>query len=81
MNDAGRDDRAAVRQAILRHLSEHPRASDTATGICSWWLASQGLMSRPRTVEKALEALVAEGLIRRVRLPDGSLIYGGAGLD
>lgn len=71
--------RAAVRAAILSYLSKHPSASDTAAGICSWWLPEEGLRGSVDVVAEVLEQLVAQELLRRVRLPEGTVIYRSEG--
>ncbi|HEX9105723.1 MAG TPA: hypothetical protein VF832_00810 [Longimicrobiales bacterium] len=68
-------DRAAVSTAILAYLTRHPRASDTAAGICNWWLAEEGVTGSVDTVAEVLEELVEQRLLLRVRLPDGAVIY------
>ena len=68
--------REAVCGAILRYLAEHPRASDTAAGICAWWLPAKGVNEGPELVEGVLEALVAEGRIRPTEVPGGARVYG-----
>ncbi len=67
--------RAAIRAAILDYLSRHPRASDALAGICEWWLAEEKVSGSVDLVEEVLESLVAQQLLRRVRLPDGTVIY------
>ncbi len=66
---------AAVRAAILSYLSKHPRASDAAAGICAWWLPEEGVTGSVDVVEAVLEGLVEQGLLGRVQLPDGTVIY------
>lgn len=73
--------RAAIRSAILRYLSRHPRASDAVAGICAWWLPEEGITAPTDLVDEVLETLVAQQLIRRVRLADGTLIYGSGDTD
>jgi hypothetical protein len=64
-----------VRAVILRHLGESPDAADTQEGIVEWWLLEQRVAVE-RVVENVLEALVAEGLVERRMLPDGTCLYG-----
>ena len=71
--------RAAVRRAILSYLAKHPRASDAPAGICTWWLPEEGVTGSVDLVEEVLEDLVAQRLLRRIRLPDGTVIYRGDG--
>ena len=81
LNDAGTDRRAAIRSAILSYLEKHPRASDALAGICAWWLREAGVTGPAADVEEVLEALVAQQLIRRVRLADGTVLYCGRDVD
>lgn len=69
----GADDDAVVR-AILAYLDAHPHAKDSAAGVARWWLPA-GTQATPREVEAALERLVGQGRLRRVRLADGSVLY------
>lgn len=47
-------------------------------GICAWWLPEEGITAPADVVEEVLETLVAQQLIRQVRLADGTLIYGSS---
>jgi hypothetical protein len=67
-----------VHGALLRYLAKHPHASDALVGICAWWLPEEGVIEDVELVEQVLSALVAEGLIRRVQLADGTLVYRAA---
>src|SRR5712691_6426260 len=49
-----------IRQEILAHIENHPRASDTTDGIAQWWLTTTAPAPLP-LVNTALERLVAEG--------------------
>jgi hypothetical protein len=71
----GDDDRARLREAILRYAREHPRASDTADGILGWWLPETGFEWAHGAIEPVLQALVDEGALQRIPLPDGSVLY------
>jgi|KBSMisStandDraft_5_1062788.scaffolds.fasta_scaffold46211_5 Fe2+ or Zn2+ uptake regulation protein len=61
-----------VADQIRRYLAAHPNASDTAEGVQTWWLP-QGVPDA--TVRKALDILVADGVVHTRELPDGNLIY------
>lgn len=41
----------------------------------SSWLPARGFEDAAEHIEAALDALVAEGWLRRVRLPDGNHLY------
>jgi len=62
-------------RAIQRHLMTHPFAADTAAGILSAWLPSQGFEDAADHIGAALDALVAEGWLCAHTLPDGNVLY------
>jgi len=62
-----------VADEIRRYLAAHANASDTVEGVQTWWL-SPGVPGP--TVQRALDALVAAGVVHKRQLPDGNLIYG-----
>lgn len=64
-------------EAIEAHLASHPQAADSAAGVACWWLAPQGVGAPLPQVEAALALLVQRQRLRRVRLADGSTLYGG----
>ena len=78
VSDVARQRRTAVRQAVLRYLRNHPRASDSVTGISAWWLPEEGVEEDRTVVEEVLEELAAEALIRRFELPDGTVVFASA---
>jgi len=75
---AGRpdDDELELQQEILRLLAASPRGEATWEGILDWWLMERALERESRRVERALEALVAAGWLRRRRGEDGRERYG-----
>jgi hypothetical protein len=75
VSDATRERRGAIRDAILAYLRHHPRASDSVTGICSWWLPEEGVEEEQTVVEGVLEELAVTRLIRRFELPEGTVIF------
>ena len=60
---------------ILAYLRAHPQASDSLEGIVSWWLPARFAAARD-VVQDSLDRLVAQGLVERTRLADGTLVYG-----
>jgi len=68
-----------IKRSILTYLRCHPQAADTLRGIVNWWLPQQRYESDCQRIEYALGALVAQGKLRCVRLPDGEVLY--ASLD
>ena len=72
-DDAMRGDR--LRKAVLEYLGRHPEASDTATGIVSWWLPATGYEDAAAHIDEVLDALVQDALMVRRLLPDGGVLY------
>lgn len=64
---------------IEQYVTEHPRAADTPTGVCEWWVASQRYAASLAEVQEALDYLVGGGRLRRTVLADGTAIYARAG--
>ena len=62
-------------KAILEYLVNHPQAADSVEGVTRWWLAHNGSAPASSDVESALATLVERGLLRRVELPDGTVLY------
>jgi hypothetical protein len=59
-------------------MRKYPFASDTPDGIRRWWLPADLAAIDPRELTGVLDELVAEGLMRRVQLPDGGVLYASA---
>ena len=60
---------------ILAYLHAHPEASDSLEGIVSWWLPARFGTARD-VVQDSLDRLVAQALVERTRLADGTIVYG-----
>lgn len=75
VSNAGATGSEVIRAALARYLDMHPDACDTADGICGWWLPSAGVVAMKHEVERVLEHMVREGLLRRVALPGGGALY------
>jgi hypothetical protein len=70
---------ASIKEEISRYLAASPAATDSIEGIQQWWL-TPGLREAPRPlVELALERLITQGVIRRITMRDGSVIYSHRG--
>jgi len=69
-------DLVSLMAAIEAHLESHPQAADSAEGVARWWLG--GIAASASEVERALFSLVQRQRVRRVTLPDGTSLYGGA---
>lgn len=62
-------------EAIVRYLSHHPKASDSVHGIATWWLGRQRYDDTVERVEHALHELERRGVVIKVRLGNGHVIY------
>lgn len=51
------------RKEIIEYLRAHPSAADTIDGIVQWWLPLQRYETAREAIQKALDDLVAQGLI------------------
>jgi Fe2+ or Zn2+ uptake regulation protein len=60
---------------ILRYLRARPQAADTVDGIVMWWLPRQRHEEAVDQVQHALDDLVARGLVERITLVDGTVLY------
>ena len=67
-------DEADPTDDIFTYLRAHPQASDSLEGIVSWWLPARFLAAR-ELVQASLDRLVAQGLVERTRLADGTIVY------
>ncbi len=72
---ASHRDVATTAEAIGRYLQTHPNACDTVEGILKWWLAPREFSLPAEHVIDALEHLIAQGIVTRRTLPDGTVIY------
>ena len=68
-----------LKGAILGSLARHSNAADTVDGIRDWWLNDVVPKPTMDELQIAMDALVADGKIRRTTLIDGSTLYGGIG--
>ncbi len=75
MNTVHRGEQQGIADAILDHLHNHPLAADSVEGVARWWLMPPHDGASLEEVEQALEALVAEGVLRRVPLGGGGALY------
>ncbi len=67
--------RTRLRGAILGYLRAHPQAADTVDGIVGWWLPRQRHDEAVDRVQDALDKLVASGLLEKITLVDGTVLY------
>ncbi len=73
------DDEQALTLAhgIERYLEKHSNAADSLEGIQRWWLIRYRYAEDTLQVERALELLIAEGIVVKRILPDGRAVYSG----
>lgn len=75
MSHSGVPLRDAIAREILAYLSAHPQAADSADGIAQWWLAPPTNQCDPSEVVSVLGALAAQGLIAKITLREGQVLY------
>ena len=68
-----------VVSALRDYLLRHPKAADSLEGIRRWWLPASMQNIPLQQLKHALEAMIASGEVRQVRLPDGAELYACAG--
>jgi hypothetical protein len=68
-------DKSHISQIVLAYISEHQDAQDTLEGIVEWWLVEQEIYQQMATVKKALDDLVAQGLLLERKGLDARTIY------
>lgn len=81
-NDKSASDIDCLHDAILHYLHSNPNAADSLDGIMNWWLPKLGYEKvDSENVLQALELLIAKGVVRKVSLMDGTILYrcGGTG--
>jgi hypothetical protein len=66
---------AEIAQAIRDYLGANPEAQDTLEGIVHWWLPELDNKARAAVVKKALDELVAAGLISAHQGKDSQISY------
>jgi Fe2+ or Zn2+ uptake regulation protein len=71
----------AIAQEISAYLKAHPEAADSLEGVARWWLARQHYEQAINKVKKALEYLVAEGVVTRTSTTGGNTLYSSASRD
>ena len=67
--------KARLRDAILRHVVEHPDAADSAAGIIGWWLPDTGYEDAPDHIDAVLEEMVVRNWLQAWKMPDGEMLY------
>jgi hypothetical protein len=63
-----------VAKEIELYLAKHPHAADSIEGIIKWWLSQQRYIDAHEKIAKALDYLVAQGVVKKVEIT-GSVLY------
>ena len=64
-----------IAEEIQLYFFNHPNAADTLDGITRWWLTRQRYEEATTLVKKALESLIARGLVAQTRNATEQHIY------
>lgn len=64
-----------ISEEIQRYLCNHPNAADSVEGITKWWLTRQRYEEATTVVKKALEILIARGVVAQSTNADDQRIY------
>jgi Fe2+ or Zn2+ uptake regulation protein len=67
----------SLRSDVLEYLAAHPEAADSVEGILGWWLPKQRYEKAKTKLQRVLESLAAEGLVERIQLVNGKVVYKG----
>ena len=78
MSEFNEYDLQKIADQIECYLKCRPNAADTLEGIVQWWLPHQSYEQGKAQVQKTLEDLVAQGVVKKDRLSDGTAIYSSA---
>lgn len=60
------DDDQSLMDAVTAYLAECPNATDTKVGVTEWWLMRQRVRVQVEAVGRALDRLVASGVLEAV---------------
>lgn len=71
----GLTEKSHISRSVLAYISAHRDAQDTLEGIVEWWLVEREIYQQMATVKKALDELVAQGLLLERRGLDARTIY------
>ncbi|WP_127556045.1 hypothetical protein [Saccharospirillum alexandrii] len=64
-----------VAYRIIQYLEQHPQATDSFRGICTWWLRQTESPLPEAAVARALDQLVLEGCVDCHQAPGGERLY------
>ena len=65
----------ATATAIDRYLASRPKATETVEGVAKWWLVRQRYKDSIELVQEALDLLVNQGEVEKVRVAGGKVLY------
>jgi hypothetical protein len=65
----------SVASEIARYLERRPDASDTEEGVMRWWIPRVRLEEEMAIVRSALALLVAQGMVERLILQGGLVMF------
>jgi DNA-binding MarR family transcriptional regulator len=68
-------ERGSLLFQVLEYLADHMEAEDTLQGIVEWWLLEQRIKYETAHVKRALQELIAKGLIVEVTGPGRDTSY------
>jgi hypothetical protein len=75
VSKAAPDSRGDIAAKILDYLRHNPDAGDTLEGISNWWLDSERVDHAVDEIACVIEILIENGLLKRIRCDDGTVIY------
>ncbi len=61
-----------ISKRIVNYLRKRPSSADTLEGIVEWWLSLEDIDYTVDIIAKALDELIREGCIIRVRTENGN---------
>ena len=59
----------------MRYLEMNPEAADSGRGIREWWVPGSGERPSAALVRAVLDRLIADGILSRREMPDGTFVY------
>ena len=67
------DDDERLMDALIAYLAECPNAMDTKLGVTEWWVMRQHVRVHTEAVGRALDRLVASGVLEEIGTGDQRL--------
>jgi hypothetical protein len=65
----------SVTRDVIRYFLDHPELADSLEGIAHWRLMTQRVREVVGETERALSILVERGLIRRIAVSGGPVLF------